>query len=147
MVPHSLEFRKAQRQFDAVCDLVRQAEKEGRRVDQVERDVFGELLRLGLALVEAYVAAQGDGDAGETLEHGERTLRRLPQPHVRRYLSIFGELLIRRYVYGTREGQQIEQVPLDAHLGLPEGEFSYVLEDWLQRLCVKESFGEASAGL
>jgi hypothetical protein len=30
---------------------------------------------------------------------------------------------------------------------LPEGEFSYVLEDWLQRLCVKESFHEAVSSL
>ena len=64
----------------------------------------------------------------------------MPEPHVRRYVSIFGELAIRRYVYGTREGQQIEAVPLDARLGLPEGDFSYVLEDWQQRLCVKEAF-------
>ncbi|MBI3839733.1 MAG: hypothetical protein HY288_17565 [Planctomycetia bacterium] len=34
---------------------------------------------------------------------------------------------------------------LDERLGLPVGEFSYVLEDWLQRLCVKESFAEARA--
>ncbi len=36
---------------------------------------------------------------------------------------------------------------LDARLGLPEGEFSYVLMDWLQRLCVKESFHAAATDL
>ena len=70
-------------------------------------------------------------------------LRRLPEPHDRRYVSIFGELTIARVVYGTREGQKIERVPLDERLGLPEGDFSYVLEDWGQRLCLKESFAEA----
>ncbi len=40
-------------------------------------------------------------------------------------LSIFGALSITRYVYGTREGQRIACVPLDAQLGLPEGAFSY----------------------
>lgn len=29
---------------------------------------------------------------------------------------------------------------MDAALGLPEGDNSYVLEDWLQRLCVKEAY-------
>lgn len=55
--------------------------------------------------------------------------------------------MIRRRVYGTREGQKIEAVPLDARLGLPAGDFSYVLEDWQQRLCLKESFSEATENL
>src|SRR6202011_5498751 len=76
-----------------------------------------------------------------------RTLRRLPNRHSRRYVSIFGELTVTRCVYGTREGQTIKAVPLDARLALPAGEFSYVLEDWQQRLCVKESFGEATRDL
>lgn len=74
-------------------------------------------------------------------------VRRLPEPHRRRYLSIFGELTITRVVYGIREGQKIELVPLDERLGLPEGEFSYVLEDWGQRFCLKESFAEAGHSL
>jgi hypothetical protein len=71
----------------------------------------------------------------------------LPERHDRRYVSIFGELTIDRVVYGTREGQRIERVPLDERLGLPEGDFSYVLEDWGQRLCLKGSFAEAGQSL
>jgi uncharacterized protein UPF0236 len=56
-------------------------------------------------------------------------------------------LTITRVVYGTREGQKIECVPLDGRLGLPEGDFSYVLEDWSQRFCLKESFAEAGRSL
>ena len=58
------------------------------------------------------------------------TVRRLPEHHDRRYVTIFGELTVSRAEYGTREGQKIERVPLDERLGLPEGDFSYVLEDW-----------------
>ena len=43
-----------------------------------------------------------------------RTVRRLPERHDRRYVSIFGELIIDRVAYGTREGQVIERVPLFA---------------------------------
>jgi len=50
-------------------------------------------------------------------------------------------------VYARREWQRIERVPLDERSALPQTDFSYVLEDWLQRLCVKESFGEASSSL
>ena len=38
-------------------------------------------------------------------------------------------------------------MPLDERLALPEGDFSYVLEDWGQRLCLKGSFAEAGESL
>jgi hypothetical protein len=103
---------------------------------------------LGYSLLSSYVAQQGDGDVGPEVTTPEGgTARRLPERLGRRYVSIFGELTISRAVYGTREGQKIEQVPLDERLGLPEGDFSYVLEDWGQRLCLKESFAEAGQSL
>ena len=77
--------------------FVEQAARDEQRIDQVERELFSRLLAVGLALLEAFVAAQGDGDAGAELPTGDgRTVRRLKEPHVRRYLSIFGEVLLRR---------------------------------------------------
>src|SRR3982751_3550882 len=109
---------KVQHQFDALRDFVDQAAREGRRIDTAEREVFRQLLGLGHALLSAFVAAQGDGDLGPQVETPEgRTVRRVPQRHDRRYVSIFGELTIDRVVYGTREGQVIERVPLDERLG------------------------------
>jgi hypothetical protein len=139
---------KAQQQFDALRDFVQQAAQDGQRIDAVERGLFRQLLGLGHTLLSAFVAAQGDGDLGLQAETpGGRTVRRLPERHDRRYVSIFGELTVARVVYGSREGQRIERVPLDERLGLPEGDFSYVLEDWSQRLCLKESFAEAGCSL
>ena len=45
-----------------------------------------------------------------------------------------------RAVYGTREGQTIEWVPLDQRLQLPESGYSYVLQDWDQALGVEHAF-------
>jgi hypothetical protein len=139
---------KAQHQFDALRDFVQQAARDGQRIDTVEREVFRQLLGLVHTLLSAFVAAEGDGDLGPEAETPEgRTVRRLPERHDRRYVSIFGELTITRVAYGTREGQRIERVPLDERLGLPEGDFSYVLEDWGQRLGLKGSFAEAGQSL
>jgi hypothetical protein len=139
---------KARGQFDEIVNLVREAAERGERIDLVERDLMHSLLALGHSLMTAYVAQQGDGDCGPESTTAEgATTRRLPEPHDRRYVSIFGELTIRRVVYGTREGQQIKRAPLDEQLGLTEGDFSYVLEDWAQRLCLKESFAEAGHSL
>jgi hypothetical protein len=88
------------------------------------------------------------GNVGDNAtDRHDQTWKRLPEPHARPYRSIFGLLSIVRFVYGTREGQKIQHVPLDAVLGLPEGEFSYVLEDWSQRFCVQGSFGESVRSL
>lgn len=141
-------FLKAQRQLHQIEQFVEQAAADGQRMDEVERELFGQLLAVGRTLLSAFVGAQGNGDAGAELQTSAgRTVRRLKRKRTRRYLSIFGELPIERFVYARREGQKIERVPLDERLGLPAGEFSYVLQDWLQRLCVKESFHEGVTDL
>jgi hypothetical protein len=134
---------KGQARFEQIVAFIRQATCDGQPVHQVEQGLWKRLLSLGHAMLESYVQGQGTGDLGPTLEHQGRTLRRLDQPHERRYVSIFGELSISRHVYGTRETQKHELVPLDTRLELPESEFSYVLQDWAQHLCVKGPYNEA----
>jgi len=142
-----LNIFKAQEQFERMREFLEQALNEGQRVDEVERGLFPRAMTMCLEMLRSFVEAHGDGDRGETVEREGETLTRLPQPHEKRYLSIFGELLIGRWVYGTREGQAIGWSPLDAAVGLPAGENSYVLEDWLQRLCIQEAFGESVESL
>lgn len=102
-------FLKAQQQLQALEEFVEQAAVDELRIDQVERELFSRLLAVGLALLEAFVAARGDGNAGQKLETSDgRTVRRLKRMHVRRYLSIFGELLLHRWVYAEREKRRIK---------------------------------------
>jgi hypothetical protein len=147
MMTKQQALHKAEVQFSHVKGLVERALREDWRAHEFERASFVELLELGLHLLMAFVSAQGDGNEGPRVEHRGQTLDRLPQPHERRYVSIYGPLQIRRFVYGTREGQSIEHVPLDARLGLPAGEISYVLEDWLERMCVKDAFRDSVESL
>jgi hypothetical protein len=134
---------KGQVQLDEMVAFVRKAAKDGRPIDQVERGLWQSLLTLGHTLLVSYVQDVGAGNVGETLTYEGRELRRLELPHDRRYVSVFGELAISRYVYGTRETQKHEVVPTDALLGLPDSEFSYLLQDWNQSLCVQGSFEES----
>jgi len=147
MMAQEQAFLKSRMQLQAIETFVEEASSAGERIDLVERELFSQLLLLGRTMLEGFVTAQGEGDAGPTMEQEGRTLHRSEEPHKRRYLSIFGELSIRRWVYAEREGQKIEAAPLDARLSLPTEEFSYVLEDWQQRLCVKESFHEGVTSL
>ena len=115
---------KGQGQFEEMASFVRRASKDGRPIDEVERSLWDSLLALGRSLLEGYVAGHGTGDVGEMLRYEGRTLRGLESLHDRRYVSVFGELTISRCVYGTRETQKHEVVPLDAWLGFPKGHFS-----------------------
>ena len=137
---------KARQLMTQLEQLVETSAADSRRIDLVERELFSGLLQVGRQLLSAFVAAEGNGDMGPTVQHDEKSLRRSKQPAPRRYVSIFGELEIKRFVYLERAKQR-GHVPLDARLGLPAGDFSYVLEDWLERLCVRDAFAEACGSL
>ncbi|MBK8755074.1 MAG: hypothetical protein IPL99_27135 [Candidatus Competibacteraceae bacterium] len=128
--------------------LVQEVARDGLPAHELERSLWRDLLRLGHALQAHYFALAGNGDCGETLVLADgRSVRRLPESHVRFYQSIFGEFALERVVYGTREGQRIEAVPVDARLGLPEEKCSYLLQDWDQALAVENPYGQVNAVL
>jgi hypothetical protein len=137
----------AQAKFDVLKKKIWEDSQAGIRIDQEERDAFAELQAIGLMLLQGFAAGAGVGDEGAQVTRGERTLRRSDELHAKVYRSVFGTFSIRRWVYAPGPKKKIEYVPTDARLGLPRGECSYVLEDWQQRLCVKETFAEGVGGL
>jgi len=143
MMAHELTFLKAKGVFDRIAKFLEQAMEKSLRLDEIERHLKTELAAAGLAFLQEFVEASGDGDAGKTVTCEDRTLKRSSKRQRRRYQSIFGEVSIWRYVYTTGKKKPIEYAPLDAQLGLPRGEISYVLEDYLQRLCVQNPYGKS----
>jgi hypothetical protein len=143
--PPALKDEVLQRSLLELIGFVQQACQQGTAVHEVELGLWQRLLRLGRECLGQFLAACGTGDVGPdlTLPDG-RTCGRLPGLHPRRYVSIFGTFRLKRAAYGSREGQAIEVVPLDNRLQLPEGAFSYVLQDWDQSLCVEQAFGQAA---
>jgi hypothetical protein len=124
---------------------VERAIREESPIHEVEREIWQRLLQLGHLALRQFLAGQGTGDLGETWSTPEgRNWKRLKDLHPRVYQSIFGAFTIDRTVYGSREGQKIEAVPLDARLQLPESEFSYVLQDWAQALGVEHAFARTA---
>jgi hypothetical protein len=128
--------------------LLHQAAHDGTPLHQVEHDIWNRVLALGHQALGYFLALLGDGDQGQTLTLPDGSpVERLPQAHPRRYVSVFGEFALSRVVYGSREGQKIDFVPLDNRLALPEGAFSYLLQDWDQALCCEQAFGQAQTTL
>ena len=117
--------------LDELQTFVQSAAGAGTPVHEVARGWWRRLLQLGYQLQGQFFALVGDGDQGETVTLAEgQVVRRLLAPQRRPYQSVFGPCELERVVYGTRESQRIEFVPLDARLGLPAGKFSYLLQDW-----------------
>lgn len=133
---------------DLVAQLqqfVEQAARQGTAAHEVEHGLFRRLMSLGRGLLGQFFAQQGSGDMGSqfTLPDG-RVLDRFPGPHSREYMTIFGEFTLPRTVYGVRQGQQIEAVPLDARLQLPDSKFSHLLQSWDQLLATEQPYGQVS---
>src|SRR4051812_31969262 len=132
--------------YQDLKNAVVRAVRENQPIHEVEKAIWDQLLRLGHQALAQVFALLGCGDMGENVELPDgRCCQKLEQEHTRRYVSIFGEFQLARVVYGCREGQKIEFVPLDNRLQLPASAFSYLLQDWDQSLCVEQAFGQASS--
>lgn len=131
-----------------ILDLLEQARADGRPLHEVELGLWDLVLRVGHDSLRAFLASHGVGDMGETvmLTDGSQATR-LAELHKRRYVSIFGGFELERVVYGSREGQTLEFVPLDNRLQLPESVYSYVLQDWDQSLAVEQPFAQVSQAI
>jgi hypothetical protein len=134
--------------FCELHELICRSAREGQPVHEVEKAIWQQVLHIGRQALGQFFALLGTGDLGEaiTLPDG-RCCQRLEQLHERRYVSIFKEFTLPRTVYGSREGQKIDFVPLDNRLQLPEGDFSYVLQDWDQSFCVEQAFGPSAQAI
>ena len=141
-------FCKVAKQFSRVLAAIEQAAKRGDAVHEVEEATWGGLIEVGREMVAAYIKQQGEElQRPKAIEHEGKALRRLPKRRLRKYVSAFGPTPFRRDVYATRETQRQEVVPLDAKLGMPQGNTSYLLQKWGDTKCVKESYQESRAGL
>ena len=135
-------------EFGEILGFVQTMFQQGRTAHEVETGLWERMLKLGHSLFGAWLELFGDGDAGDrlVLEDG-REVRRLEALHRREIQNVFGLFALHRAVYGTREGQKIEAVPLDQRLGLPQGKNSYLLQDWDQGLAAEMPYATVSAAL
>jgi hypothetical protein len=137
--------------FWTLVERLQLAADEQQPIHRVEEAIFRDVLKIGLALLRAFLAASGDGDVGPTLTiPGERpdeppqVLPRLDEPRSRSYLSIFGDVTIERVGYGH---DRLDAAPLDARLHLPRRQYSYLLQKWLGAFVIDDAHAEAARKL
>ena len=140
-----LKMELQQNAVPQIIDLLSASLQDGRPLHEVEGGLWDLVLQVGRLSLGAFLDRHGTGDLGEavTLPDGHEA-HRLEGLHTRRYVSIFGAFTLQRTVYGSRQGQVLEFVPLDNRLQLPPSVFSYVLQDWDQSLAVEQPFSQVS---
>jgi hypothetical protein len=141
-------FCKVAEAFSEVLSNLQRAAERGEAVHEVEETTWSGLIEVGREMIAGYIQKREEEiPRPKVIEHEGKTLHRLPGRRMRPYVSAFGPTPFRRYVYAARETQRQEVVPLDAKLGMPEGNTSYLLQKWSGTKCAKESYQESRATL
>ena len=147
-VPPECNSESLIHKVNEIVGFIERALEDRTPAHEVEEGLWRRVLKIGRAGMEMFFALHGDGGEGEQVSlPGVGQVKRLAEPHARRYVSVFGEFELVRAVYGTREGQKIEYVPLDARLKLPRSQFSYLLQDWDQSLSLEMPFAQVAASV
>jgi hypothetical protein len=139
---------KVAKQFVEVLKRLERAAASGEAVHEIEETAWFGLIEVGREMIVAHIKQQEEAlPRPKLIEQQGKKLRRLPKRRMRLYVSAFGPTHFRRDVYATRETQRQEVVPLDAKLGMPQGNMSYLLQKWSGTKCVKESYQQSRATL
>jgi hypothetical protein len=137
-------FCKTAKVFLKVLGELQRSSERGAAVHEVEEMTWAGLLETGREMVAAFIEQQEQElRRPEVIEYEGKQLQRLPERRVRAYVSAFGAVSFARDVYATRETQRQEVVPLDAKLGMPESDTSYLLQKWSGKQFVKQSYKES----
>src|SRR5512135_2976432 len=133
--------------FWTLVERLQDAADDEQPIHQVEEIIFRDVLKIGLAMLRAFLDSSGDGDVGRTFTIPSETpaeppqvLPRLETPRSRPYLSVFGEVTIERVGYGH---DRLEVAPLDSRLHLPRRQYSYLLQQWLAAFVIDDAHAEA----
>ena len=141
---------KAGQTVEELIDNMGDALRRRERLDEVETSLFRGLLEFGRDLLQGAVdavTAEEERSAAASLVGVDGVALQRIERQPRRLVTVFGELQIEGPVYAVRKKQKIQRAPVDERLGLPAGEFSYLVEDWAQRMVVKDAFAEAADSL
>ena len=113
---------------------------------EMEKNIFQLALKIALSGMKYYFAQKGTGDIGPELKlDNDVILKRESRLHGRDYFSIFGKFKVPRTCYRLEGYCGI--MPLDAQADLPDRCYSYLLQETMDYLCIRDSFDESKATL
>jgi hypothetical protein len=110
-------------------------------IGEVERSVLRMVMEVGREALIEFVAAKGTGYSGQEVPDSEGA----PLPYVREreraYRSVFGKIEIKRAYYQAKGKDGV--FPLDGMLNLPDGGYSYLVQEIASKLVMNASYEKA----
>jgi hypothetical protein len=135
-----VQMRQAEQEFKALLSYVRGPAGRSATAFEAEAHIFRALLALGARLLAVFFAVRAQASAQEQVAPDGSALA--PQGwRARRYLSVFGPLVVRRAYYWS--AQAGGRLPLDETLSLPERCYSDLLRDWLEFATANDAYDQA----
>ena len=111
-----------------------------------EKGIFSRIMGIGLAAMKGYFAQKGTGDIGDVLQLEDGvSLKKEKRLSEKNYFSVFGKLAVPRTCYRANDMDGV--MPLDPQANLPERSYSYLLQEWMDLLSIRDSFQEGSVTL
>jgi len=112
----------------------------------MEKGIFSRMMAIGRAAMKGYFAEKGSGEVGDVVQLPDgTTLKKEKRLHERNYFSVFGKLAVPRTCYRAKGVAGV--MPLDAQANLPQRSYSYLLQEWMDLLSIRDSFGEGAVTL
>jgi len=123
--------------------------KEGKSLNSVERITWDMVLRMGRQAIELFVRAQGNGDLGPTLssDQDQQPLVRSDAPVSSTIRTVFGTHRFEQFAYNQGPKTKIQLYPISVRMQLPDSEWSNMLQEFSQMLCVDQAYSQASENL
>ena len=128
---------EAQGKFNKLLDFVTR-DALTLELDRVEGELFRMLLGLGRILLELFLRSVGTGHVGRTATLEDGSVLRYRRTSPKKYLSVFGEVIIMRAYYLKDGGKGV--FPLEPQLNLPKRMYSYLLQKWMTLWAVKTTY-------
>jgi len=127
-------------EFEQLLALVTSAEAQTATMDQMERSLFRQVLRLGFKLLQLFVMVRVEAESHAPLVKSDRTVLPYHSQKPCDYFSIFGKLRFERAYFYAWGGNG--QCPLDEALSLPERCYSDLLMESAELLGVEGAYGK-----
>jgi hypothetical protein len=110
--------------------------------DEIETQVRSVVLEIGRQLVEAIVSSRGTGYSGKVIKTPSGEKAKHVETRTRTIKTLMGPVEIRRAYYHIGKGKG-GYVPLDELLSLPEGQYSYAVQEQMSLYAIEDSYEES----
>jgi len=128
--------------MEELIEMVSGERSQAQTAYEVETQLWRKLLVIGQLLMQLFFQTQAEKEVRQREYEVEGVVYKYSGQRQRQYVSLFGEVTVRRAYYWCKgEGSQI---PLDKQLSLPERSFSDLVQEWVSEMTVMMTYEEAT---